>query len=81
MIKNYRKKPIVIEAEQFFMNQPLPFRDRSAVAFDGENFYLETMHKNQKVILEDGDWVIPEPNGVNFYPCKPDVFEQTYELI
>jgi hypothetical protein len=40
---------------------------------------VHTAHKNQLVILEDGDWIIPEKDGVHFYPCKPDVFAATYE--
>ena len=31
---------------------------------------------------EIGDWIIKEPfptNDRTFYPCKPDIFEQTYE--
>lgn len=30
--------------------------------------------------LTDGDWVIEGVNG-EFYPCKPDVFDQTYERL
>jgi hypothetical protein len=33
------------------------------------------------VILEVGDWIIPEPDGIHFYPCKPDIFEATYEPV
>jgi hypothetical protein len=31
-----------------------------------------------------GDWIIKEPfptGDRNFYPCKPDIFEQTYEAV
>lgn len=77
----YRTLIKTIEAEQFFKGKPLPFRDKGAVSFDGENFYIETMHNNQKVILKDGDFVIPEPNGINFYPCDEEVFKDKYVLI
>ena len=43
--------------------------------------HLHTMHAGQSVVLADGDWVIPEPDGIHYYPCKPDVFANTYELI
>ncbi len=36
--------------------------------FDGENY------------AEAGDWVIHGANG-EFYPCKPDIFEKTYEIL
>jgi hypothetical protein len=26
-----------------------------------------------------GDWIITEPDGTGFYPCKPNVFEAKYE--
>lgn len=76
----YKSKPRFTEAEQFFKDKPLPFRDKGAVMFDGENFYLETIHDGQKVILTDGDYVIPEPDGIHFYPCKPDIFEKNWEI-
>ncbi len=77
----FKKKPIIIEAQQFLIDKPLPFADKRAVAFDGENWYVETIHDNQKVIIENGDWIIPEPNGVNFYPCKDEIFVATYEPV
>lgn len=41
--------------------------------------HLHTIHEGQKVSLEVGDWILPEPDGVHFYPCKPDIFAATYE--
>ena len=77
----FRKKPIVIEAEQFFSEkQPLPFRDRAACEFDGEKWYVVTAH-GQETIIVDGDWIIPEPDGRGFYPCKPDIFEKTFDPV
>ena len=35
----------------------------------------------QWIDVAPGDWIIPEPDGVNSYPCKPDKFEQAYERI
>ena len=43
---------------------------------------IETKEGIMKVCK--GDWVIKEPfrtGDRDFYPCKPDIFEQTYELI
>ncbi|GAG12165.1 unnamed protein product, partial [marine sediment metagenome] len=47
---------------------------------DGFNHYVVTIH-DQKVYLEPGDWIIAEPDGVHFYPCKPDIFEATYDAV
>lgn len=91
----FHSKPRIIEAEQFFRDKPLPFRDKGPyVAFGcrcGEReacsscnrCYVTTAH-GQTVILEDGDWVIPEPSGPHTiafaaYPVKPDIFAATYE--
>jgi hypothetical protein len=76
----FRKKPVVIEAEQFLENKPLPFADKQACNFNGDNWYVVTAHKQETVIVF-GDWIIPEPNGRGFYPCKPDIFEATYEKV
>jgi len=39
-----------------------------------------TIHQ-QRVYLQNGDWVITEPDGLHHYPCKPDIFAATYEAI
>lgn len=78
----YRKKPIEVDAEQFDPDRPLPFRDRGPVVkFDGVSFYVETVH-GELAYLQPGDWVILEPRGEHCaYPCKPDIFEATYEAV
>ena len=43
--------------------------------------HLHTIHKGQMVNLEKGDWIISESDGKHFYPCKPDIFEATYEAV
>ena len=42
---------------------------------------LKTIHQDQEVAVEIGDWVIPEPDGIHYYPCKPDIFDATYEKV
>lgn len=42
--------------------------------------YVVTIH-GEKAKLAPGDWVITEPDGEHHYPCKPDIFEATYEPI
>lgn len=43
--------------------------------------HLHTIHAGQTVLLEDGDYVMPEPDGKHFYTIKPDIFEATYEPV
>jgi hypothetical protein len=68
----YRKKPVVIEATQWFKEG-----DHPAVWMDivGNGFVntLEGVH-----IVTPGDWIITGVKGEH-YPCKPDIFELTYE--
>ena len=32
-------------------------------------------------MVTSGDWVLPEPDGVHFYPVKPEIFAATYEAV
>lgn len=84
----FRKKPVVIEAHEF--NHQL-IKEQEALA-DWCNGKLRgiTLEPEQRVIrfetLEGeieasfGDWIIKGVRG-EFYPCKPDIFELTYEEI
>jgi hypothetical protein len=73
----FRKKPVVIEAIQFLGQEGDDCL--KGVSYDSDGTpYVVTIHR-QRVYLEHGDWVIPEGDGVHFYPCKPDIFEATYE--
>lgn len=75
----YRKKPVVIEAWQWPREgSKMPFH---AVRIIKGTPCVITMHDGQSVGLQDDDWVIPEPDGIHFYPCKPEVFEATYEKV
>lgn len=75
----YRKKPVVIEAEQFIGDAG---RDPAGVFRRPEDNspYVVTIH-DQRCYLAPGDWIIPEPDGVHYYPCKPDIFAATYEPV
>ena len=76
----YRKKPVVVEAEQFDPKRlPLPFSPDPVVCYDGDRWYVETIHGEEATIIP-GDWIIREPGSrTQAYPCKPDIFEATYE--
>jgi len=81
MIRKFRKKPVVIEAIQFTCN------DRECKAFcptardpvdDRPNLIIPTLEGDHLVSM--GDYIIKGVKG-EFYPCKPDIFEMTYEEI
>ena len=42
------------------------------------NLYIKTLEGEMHV--SGGDYIIRGVNG-EFYPCKPDIFEKTYELV
>ena len=77
----YRKKPVVIEAVQFLeqtIDGPEEFREvvKYKNKMSGGYFYIETLEGEH--IVSEGDWIIKGVKG-EFYPCKPDIFEMTYE--
>ena len=81
----YRKKPVVIEAIQWTGNNTEDVRGFMGKYGDftivKNRIWIRTIHQNQEVELVYGDWIIPEPDGIHFYPCKPDIFEATYEKV
>ena len=78
----YRKKPIVVEAEQWVLGKEVAgvfWRLTCPDAWCGEsNPHVHTLEGLRAV--RPGDWIITGVNGEK-YPCKPDIFEATYELV
>lgn len=76
----YRKLPVEIEAEQFFYDKPcIPgvfYPTKQDGVYVGDAFVV-TMHE-QRVYLQNGDWVVPEPDGEHYYPIKDTVFRASY---
>lgn len=112
----YRKKPVVIDAEQWFENGDHsedhcgifdagqePFQGEGKVVryyrtaeSDGQDkckFCGNIMHNHGWIdtvqgghIVCPGDWIIKNDRVADgqhghFYPCKPNIFEQTYEEV
>ncbi len=81
----YRKRPIVVEAEQWLgPRKDGPTPTPAGVYYDHSiGFHVVTAH-GQITPIKPGDWIIvelqqPVRGFVHAYPCKPDVFEATYE--
>jgi len=79
----FRKKPVVIEAEQFTdknKDRCLNFvRCNCYPDFDDKgNPTLTIQTLEGDMLCSIGDWIIKGVNG-EFYPCKPDIFKKTYE--
>lgn len=85
----YRKKPVVIEATQWFKmgDHPAVSLDKHPRKYSGDacqwcrnvlaaHGWIETLEGGH--IVCPGDWIITGVKGEH-YPCKPDIFAATYE--
>lgn len=73
----FRKKPVVIEATQFWENTPDGW-PIGVYKDGGKGHFIDTLEGPLHV--SEGDWIITGVKGER-YPCKPDVFEATYEEV
>ena len=81
----YRKKPVVIEAVQFFDNtdclsELADFMGGVALSYETDKPLLVIETLEGTMAANEGDYIIKGVNG-EFYPCKPDIFEKTYEAV
>lgn len=87
----FRKKPVVIEAIQLKHDnrlEVLMFAPHIEVQLSTDAYpdkseakmvaFIKTLEGTMRA--DEGDWIIKGVNG-EFYPCKPDIFEKTYERI
>ncbi len=86
----YRKKPVEIEAFQYdgdFQNKEgtyyipewgIEAYKKGILYFDGPTLKIKTLEGDMKASV--GDFIIRGVKG-EFYPCKPDIFEKTYEPV
>jgi hypothetical protein len=77
----YIKKPVIIEAIQWLGSLPLPEEFSKMGFMEHENGYdLEIDTLEGVMICRMNDYIIKGVKG-EFYPCKPDIFEMTYEVV
>jgi len=87
MIKQYRKKPVLVDAVQWdcteatyhelikFAPNNVPYWDK----LGSENrLFISTLEG--RMMARNGDYIIKGVKG-EVYPCKPDIFEATYEEV
>lgn len=85
MPKKFRKKPVVIEAIQLTKENVvdvLSFCNSSGniVASNEDEMGISILTLEGTMTANTGDYIIKGVKG-EFYPCKPDIFEQTYEEV
>lgn len=91
----YRKKPVVIEAFKYdgnLINSGVEYHVpewAEKAHKNGTIYFKDIDNKPQVMIIKTlegdmtasvGDYIIKGVNG-ELYPCKPDIFEKTYEPI
>ena len=75
----YRKKPVEIEAWQHIPFAPMPeWVLEKILRRDGDTISIFTLEGAMRA--DPGDWIIRGIKG-EVYPCKPDIFEATYEPV
>jgi hypothetical protein len=81
----YRKKPVVIEAMQWTGDNATEIAEFTK----GSGRYIEIDENAKAIRIETlegtmsanlNDYIIKGVKG-EFYPCKPDIFEETYESV
>ena len=90
--KKYRKKPVEVHAALFETNNEAGSPNMDAVVnwvnqgkdpeerhawHNGTNIFIETLEGTMRA--EVGDYIIRGIQGEH-YPCKPDIFAETYEI-
>ena len=83
----YRKKPVVIDAEKFdppVIGNLTHYLNKVGVTMVKDQtgaytyYYIHTLEGD--MFLKRGDWIITGVHGEK-YPCKPNIFEMTYEPV
>ena len=85
----FRKKPVEIEAREFVPEQAEAIaywcsgrirEEEKASDPSDVAIFLDIPTLEGTMTANRGDWVIRGVKG-EFYPCKPDIFDQTYEPV
>jgi hypothetical protein len=84
----YRKRPIVVEANQWFrdgdhskVEKYINYESKLSCGKCGKGSQFHgwiTSHETGGYKVCPRDWIIKDIVG-KYYPCKPDIFEATYE--
>lgn len=86
-VHRFKKKPIEIEAIKFTKDS---YNEVNNFVGDKISIIMEKCPNGKtwaeidtlegKMIANIGDYIIKGVKG-EFYPCKPDIFEYTYEMV
>jgi hypothetical protein len=84
-VTKFRKKPVVIEASQYLPDAPVALPEGVCTKFGRKGSTAHPLNAHVHTLegpltVSSGDFVIRGVAG-EFYPCKPDIFWQTYEPV
>jgi len=83
-VAKFRKKPVVVEAIRVMawdLDSIAAWCSGEAVRTINKHAQGITIQTLEGAMRADlGDYIIRGVNG-EFYPCKPDIFEKTYDLV
>lgn len=76
----FRKRPVVIEANRLTKDNShaLAIWSSAKELDDSYDIIIPTLEGDMRAT--EGDWIIRGLKG-EFYPCKPDIFDASYELV
>lgn len=78
----FRKKPVVIDATQYFKGGPpidgVCYGQCINQERDDARPHIHTLENENGHTVNEGDWIITGVQGER-YACKPDIFAATYE--
>lgn len=91
MAQKFRKKPVIIEAVQVPSNESLDLHEWVEKTMALEKWMEDATFRLSRtgihiqtlegvMTASPGDWIIRGVKG-EYYPCKPDIFEATYEVV
>lgn len=85
----FRKRPVEVDAVKFHSNNE-PYAESmddivrwiqsygGSATHNSTDIFIHTLEGTMRASV--GDWIIKGVKG-EFYPCKPDIFEETYDEV
>ena len=83
MSKKYKKKPVIIEAVRWTgsnFSEIKKFMGDTVIAFNEQSLKISVKTLEGVITASPNDYIIKGVAG-EFYPCKPKIFEETYEEV
>jgi len=84
-LPKFRKKPVEIEAILWDGSEPsqreiINWSDGIVSGWIDNTYYLRVKTLEGNMRASPGDWIVKGVQG-EFYPVKPDIFDETYEPV